>query len=131
MKLRKNKNKKLIKLATKFQPWDYIFSTRMERAMLIRVLEYYQNKESDYCSEQIRDIKLALKLLDIFDCEDISCKYSNGNWEYTKYVNTRNSERFLVRETLESPLFKDILRAKKAWYLYNKLRFYKMETWWD
>ena len=71
MKLRKNKNKKLIKLASKFQPWDYIFNTRMERAMLIRVLEYYQNKESDYCSEQIRDIKLALKLLDIFDCEDL------------------------------------------------------------
>lgn len=34
MKLRKNKNKKLIKSAMEFQPWDFGFNLEIEREML-------------------------------------------------------------------------------------------------
>ena len=43
MKLRKNKNKKLIKSAMKFQPWDFGFNLEIEREMLNRMYEFYSS----------------------------------------------------------------------------------------
>ncbi len=40
MKLRKNKNKKLIKSAMKFQPWDFGFNLEIESEMLNRMYEF-------------------------------------------------------------------------------------------
>ena len=42
MKLRKNKNKKLIKEAMKFYPFDYGFVLSLEKQALIRMYEYFK-----------------------------------------------------------------------------------------
>ena len=137
MKLRKNKNKKLIKLAMKFQPWDFGFNLEIEKEMLNRMYEFYSSdKPVAVGSERVaREVKLAIKLLGIIMEEDSAISWRGlGNpnkWTMVKYVNIKNANRFGISFELNSPILKDYLRKTKAWYLYNKLRLYKMQTWWE
>lgn len=61
----------------------------------------------------------------------------DSKWILPVYVNTANSKRFtpIEKEKFEDPktgpLMKEHLREEKAWYLYHKLRIYKMRSWWD
>lgn len=101
-------------------------------------------------------MNMALKLLDIIEDEggvELIGKgfstepYGNGlyrvvddpdsKWVLSAYVNTNNSKRFtpIEKEKFDDPkvgpLMKSHLREEKAWYLYHKLRTYKMRSWWD
>lgn len=137
MKLRKNKNKKLIKSAMKFQPWDFGFNLEIEREMLNRMYEFYSSdKPVAVESERVaREVKLAIKLLGIIMEEDSAVSWGGlGNpnkWTLVKYVNIKNASRFGTFPELEEPIMRAYLRQTKAWYLYNKLRLYRMHTWWD
>ena len=77
--------------------------------------------------------------------------YGEGKWcfnkEKVKYVrfhikvNTRNSKRFFPLADFNNPIAlqhshiedsaKISLRRQKALYLYNKIRAYRMQSWWD
>lgn len=150
MKKRKNKNKKLLKLVSKFQPWDWSFMIAIEKQMLKQMQEYHEHAEIIVDSPKIaRQIKWALKLLDIAD-ETISAWHCSGDlyvdnngcvgrnpnyktWIDT-YVNTKNWKRFWPLSkspNFEIPHNQDHLRQQKAWYIYNKIRFYYLQTWWD
>ena len=135
MKLRKSK--KLVKLAEKFQPWDFGFNLEIEREMLNRMYEFYSSdKPVAVGSERVaREVKLAIKLLGIIMEEDSAVSWTEiGNihgWKLNKYVNVRNASRFWHFLELEEPTIRDYLRQMKAWYLYNKLRLYRMRTWWE
>lgn len=137
MKLRKNKNKKLIKSAMKFQPWDFGFNLEIEREIMNRMYEFYSStKPVTVGLERVaREVNLASKLLGIIMEEDSAISWTKVNdihrWKLNKYVNTRNVNRFGILFKLESPIIKNYLRKTKAWYLYNKLRLYRMQTWWD
>lgn len=126
-------NYKLIKLAYKFQPWDYSFMFNIEREMLNKMLSFYMSKERHTvgAEEIVKDLKLALRLLVIiFDEEDIKWFEKDFNLPY--YVNTRNAKRFISQDREKwDPYYKYDLRYRKAWYLYNKLRYYKALSWWD
>lgn len=125
-------NYKLIKLAYKFQPWDYAFMFNIEREMLKKMLSFYMSEEVHTGSEEIvKDLKLALRLLVIiFDEEDIEWYKDGFNLPY--YVNTRNAKRFISQDREKWDKFYEYdLRYRKAWYLYNKLRYYKALSWWD
>lgn len=136
MKLRKNKNKKLIKEAMKFHPFDYGFVLSLEKQALIRMYEYFKVSRIAEGNEVIeKNLKLALRLLDIV--LEIDSSYSNdfGKGGYVdRYINTYNWRRFLpkaINFDWNLPVIKDYLRREKAWYLYNKLRFERMRNWWD
>ncbi len=134
MKLRKNENKKLIKEAMKFCPFDYGFVLSLEKQALIRMYEYFKVSRIAEGNEVIeKDLKLALKLLDIILEIDSSYHHDlNTDGYIDRYINIRNWRRFLPKSTnLNLPIIKDYLRIEKAWYLYNKLRFERMRTWWD
>ena len=137
MKLRKTKNKKLIKLSSKFQPWDFGFNLEIEREMLNRMYEFYSsNKPVAIGSERVaREVKLAIKLLGIIMEEDSAVSWTEianiYGWKLNKYVNIRNASRFGISLKLRESTMRDYLRQAKAWYLYNKLRLYRMQTWWD
>ena len=82
MKLRKSKNKKLIKSAMKFQPWDFGFNLEIEREMLNRMYEFYSSdKPVAVGSERVaREVKLAIKLLGIIMEEDSAVSWGGlGN----------------------------------------------------
>ena len=151
MKIRKNKNKKLLKLSNKFEPWDWGFMIALEKQMLKQMQEYHETAQIITDSPKIaRQIKWALKLLDIADGTNSAWHYSgdlyidvddNGcicrNPDYKTwidtYVNTKNWKRFypIKHPNFNNPHNQDYLRQQKAWYIYNKLRFYYLQTWWD
>lgn len=134
MKLRKNKNKKLIKEAMKFYPFDYGFVLSLEKQALIRMYEYFKVSRIAEGNEVVeKDLKLALKLLDIV-LEIDSVYNSRAEGFVYRHINIKNWKRFCpkaVHINLDSLIFKDYLRREKAWYLYNKLRFERMRTWYD
>lgn len=47
------------------------------------------------------------------------------------YVNTRNAKRFVEYKGSTDALYQDNLRIQKAWYLYNKIKYYYLFSWWD
>ncbi len=64
--------------------------------------------------------------------------------QFPKYVNIRNGIRFkptavcsnnisvsVYEQKLHEENYKDSLRQAKAWHLYNVVREYKMQGWWD
>lgn len=135
MKKRKSKNKKLLKLAGEFLPFDYGFCLEIEKEMLNRMLQFFSSDEPMVGdSKQIaREIKLAINLLEIIT-EENSAIILVGSEEYIldKYVNVRNASRFYkFQDDYSNPIVQDQVRIAKAWYLYNKLRLHKMQTWWD
>lgn len=134
MKLRKCKYKNVVKAALNFRPWDYGFLLDIEREALIRLKEGMKNHVGS--ERDAERIQLAVNLLAIIN-ED------NTQYDYIKdkmlvYVNKKNFKRFLTKQEYSisesfqnSEVFKCYLRQQKAWYLYHKLRFYFMQTWWD
>ena len=66
-------------------------------------------------------MQLAVRLLDIARDEDL---------DFKGYVNTKNINRFISIDKYDIDIL-PTLRIEKAWYLYNKLRYYYMKEWWD
>lgn len=138
MKLRNSKNKEIVKLATKYQPWDYGFNIDIEKAMLKKMYLFFSSdKPRSVGSERVaKEINLALKLLDIILEKDDACafnvkeSYLDSEYYLVKYINSRNFYRFIKYEP-KNPLLLNELRKEKAWFLYNKLRLYRMLSWWD
>ena len=132
MKLRKNKNKRLIKEAMRFYPFDYGFVLSLEKQALIKMYEYFKVSRIAEGNEVVeKNLKLALRLLDII--LEIDSSY-NSEGLVDRHINIKNCKRFWPEAAnldLSKPILQDNLRREKAWYLYNKLRFERMRTWWD
>lgn len=109
----------------------------------------------------VRDLELCLKLIDIILEKDIYykswldnnytqywsdksflCKPKDRNYiPFSVYVNINNSKRFFPQADFNCDSIKQhprlmdgakiSLREKKALFLYNKIRAYRMECWWD
>lgn len=92
-------------------------------------------KSSMSWKDDDRRMKLALKLLNIALEQDNFLLFNNSGYKLNVYVNTKNYSRFIKYsenfKNIDSDLFKDTLRVEKAWYLYNKLRYYWLKSWWD
>ena len=137
MKLRKSKNKKLIKKAQNFMPYDYGYLMSLEKQALVRMYHYFRVSKIAVGNDIVaRDIMICLKLLDIIDGTDSAYHCHTGDHVgfVDKYINTRNWQRFYPSKCnldFSKPIMKDDLREEKAWNLYNKMRYYKMKEWWD
>lgn len=119
MKLRKRKNKKLIKEAIKFCPFDYGFVLSLEKQALIKMYEYFKVSRIAEGNEIIeKNLKLALKLLDIILEIDSAYCYDFRSKEFVdRYINIKNWKRFCpkaIKFNWESPIIKDYLRKEKA-----------------
>lgn len=134
--MKKPKKRKLIQAALSFEDWDYGFNLRVEQEMYKSMYRFYSGNKaikpvSSHYAEVARDLKLAINLLDII--ADETSIYKDGILYC--YINTKNANRFVKYKIPEDKSYKELLlcdlRKQKAFYLYNKLRLYKMETWWD
>lgn len=120
----------------KFYPFDYGFVLSLEKQALIRMYEYFKVSRITEGNEVVeKNLKLALKLLDIVLEIDSAYKYDFMFEGFVdRYINIKNWKRFCPKDTSldwNTPILKDYLRREKAWYLYNKLRFERMRTWWN
>lgn len=135
------------------KPWDWYYLLDLERHK-IREMMNYINKTQRFVGWEIvvRDMRTCIKLIDIVLEEDIPYKtWLHQNYSYPfkdfehfketpfpRYVNVKNADRFLKpKNYLIDPneLIYQILiteyRRVKALALYNKIRTYKLFTWWD
>lgn len=153
MKKRKNKNKQLLRLAGKFEPFEFGYLLKIEKQALKQMQKYFQTADISVNDEKIaRQLKWAIKLLNIADETESAWKCSgdlfidnngvvgrNPNYKswITTYVNTHNWKRFIPNHNnLKEPDWtnvhmQDHLRQEKAWYIYNRLRYLYGFRWWN
>lgn len=111
----RSKLNKWIKLLSNDRDWDFIDMFYIEELKLQYMYQCFQEIENKRIS---RDLRICLRLLHILQDKDNSCNY----------VNIRNYKRF----TSYKPVFGlEEYRQLKALYLYNKIRTYKIWSWWD
>ena len=127
--------------------FDYDYMIDLEYIKIEQMLYGYTHNKtySEGSDFVIRDLKLALKLLDIHNNNPtLGVRYEgketieNSRVYCKKYVNTKNFKRFLPKlyESLKDKnnipsTFIVALYEEKAWNCYCKLREYRMRTWWD
>lgn len=141
------------------KPWDYGFLLKLEQYKIREMIAYF--KKHHHLSNWefvVRDMQICDRLISIVLEEDkdyrgwLDANYGEGKWCYSKRnnfnyvrfhikVNTKNSKRFFPLANfndpivLQNPHLKDSakisLRQQKALYLYNKIRAYRMQHWWD
>ena len=130
------------------KPWDYGYLLKLEQYKIREMWKYFQKSQlTEGWELQVRDLKLCDKLISIVLEED---KYYRS-WldkcygsipakdvKFPVHINTRNQGRFMMDVNLEAHFspkvyesLKSCLRQQKALYLYNKIRAYRMEYWWD
>lgn len=130
------------------QPWDYGYLLKLEQYKIREMCKYFQKSQLTVGWElQVRDLKLCDKLIDIILEKDIyyqswldNCYGSipHKQLPFPVYVNSRNYKRFMPtvsnfkEDNIHLQASMNIsLRQKKALYLYNKIRAFRMEHWWD
>ena len=133
--------------------WDYAFLLQIEQRKLKEMAAYFKKHKRTVGWEfQVRDCELCVKLLDIVAERDSDYKaWLNANYggknilelqmreqiPFHKYINTRNASRFMTHfhEAQSNPYISESLkvelRRQKAFYLYQKIRLYRMQTWWN
>lgn len=145
----------LIRTVLEGAPWDWTYLLQLERAKFKEMAVYFeQSKVSSDWEFQVRDCKLCIKLIDIIlEQDEPFTQWLESNYGIYKnksvsadeifrvpisvHVNTRNVARFVKNpDTYESDphasnLFKVDLRQIKAFYLYQKIRLYKLQNLWD
>lgn len=134
------------------KPWNWSYLLDLERHK-IREMMNYINKTQRFVGWEIvvRDMRTSIKLIDIVLEEDAPYKswihQSYGQpvkdfefleeAKFPKYINLRNRHRFLHKDFLNGNhpnIFNSLLaeyRKIKALALYNKIRTYKLFSWWD
>lgn len=135
-----------------FIEWDYTSILLAERAVIERMLKTYKNTD-EMPKYTLDRLQLALNLLDIIlGNKEITERIKNEDefkWDFSSDfrnlynykllipVNIKNAKRFIDNiefDTLQKhqgdALFVEDYYIKKAFYIYNKLRFYNMQSWW-
>ena len=132
------------------KPWDFGYLLKLEQYKIREMCKYFKKSQLTVGWElQVRDLTICDKLISIVLEEDkeylswLRANYGSLNKDrdtnFSAYVNVRNYKRFLplanLTEINQRPFlvehFKISLRQQKALYLYNKIRAYRMERWWD
>ena len=135
------------------KPWDYGYLLKLEQYKIREMCKYFQKSQLTVGWElQVRDLTICDKLIDIILEEDkqykswldsnynISAKdrWQNKGLKFPLYVNIKNYKRFLPQVVYSNDMvpflvenFKISLRQQKALHLYNLIRTYHMQRWWD
>lgn len=120
--------------------FDALGMLEVERHQLKRTLasieKYHYHEDSEY---NISWIKIALRILDRVLDESSYMEYNVKEHKYVRklYVNIKNYKRFIPGLSEEDarrmdPDFLSVcLYRKKLWYVYNKIRYHYLHSWWE
>lgn len=130
--------------------WDYAYLLELEQYKFKRMAKYFAKSQLTVgWEDQVKTCNLLISLLDIILEKDapynhwLHESYGKINLEtgkhdikkFPRYINVKNVKRFIPNYEEEDSSIKEssksYLRQHKAWYLYNKLRYYKMMKLWD
>ena len=132
-KIIKRRWKEYRNLVSKIDDWDYTSILEVERLQMLRVarqIEIDPIKHENW-EEDVKWIRLAVKILDTL-LNDTYWEGEKGKCHLIPYVNTKNYKRFIDvnEEFINTEVYKMLLYEEKLWWLYNKIRLYKMRSWW-
>lgn len=130
------------------KPWDSGYLLKLEQYKIREMCKYFKKSQLTVGWElQVRDLTICDKLISIVLEEDKQYKgwldACYGGAKRTQilfpvYINTKNYKRFMpmVEDFYQDSLVLHngmliSLRQQKALYLYNKIRAYRMQHWWD
>ena len=132
------------------KPWDWYYLIHLEQVKLKEMSDYLEKEDRFIGVEKVvKDMRICIKLIDIICEKDESYKswlhkqfkdpFKNYNEiPFPKYINVKNANRFLKPvnfiEDSNKPLYQTLLseyRKIKALTLYNKIRTYKLFSWWS
>lgn len=129
------------------KPWDYGYLLKLEQYKIREMRDYIQKYHTHLRWEnQVREMTICIKLIDIILEEDIyykswlhNCYVSipHKDLPFPVYINVRNYKRFIPTLDIQKcnksllPHLHSNIRKEKAMYLYNKIRAYRMQSWWD
>lgn len=105
--------------------YDWAFMLYIEKEKLSQCIKFYTIYGCHVNNDRIISrMQLAIRLLDIVIDDDVF---------FEGYINPKNIDRFFPKDALSIYEINILpsLRIQKAWYLYNKLRYYYMKEWWD
>lgn len=134
------------------EDWDFAYLLELEQYKFKRMAKYFAKSQLTIGWEkQVETCNLLVKLLDIVLEKDAlynhwlhesygKINHETGKFDirkFPRYINIHNAKRFfpsMEDKEYDSPIFESLkahLRQQKAWYLYNKLRYYRMQELWD
>ena len=129
------------------QPWDYGFLLEIEQHKIREMAAYFKKSQlTEGWELQVRDLELCDRLIDIILEKDRYYKswlhncydsLPHKHLSFTPYVNDRNYKRFIPTADISNmkdcllPHWHVNLRQKKALFLYNKIRAFRIHSWWD
>lgn len=132
-KIIKRRWKEYRNLVSKIDDWDYTSILEVERLQMLRVAKQIEIDpiKHDHWEEDVKWIRLAVKILDTL-LNDTYWEGEKGGCRLIPYVNTKNYKRFIDvnEEFINTEVYKMLLYEEKLWWLYNKIRLYKMRSWW-
>lgn len=130
--------------------WDFAYLLELEQYKFKRMAKYFAKSQLVVgWEDQVKTCNLLISLLDIILEKDapynhwLHKSYGKINPEtgkhdikkFSRHINVKNVKRFIPKYKEEDSTIKEsskiYLRQRKAWYLYNKLRYYKMMELWD
>lgn len=137
-----------MKYGWKDHDWDFSYLLDLEYKKLVWMRDYFQKSEiSPTNIERAHELDIVIKLMDIVrerdsadELNDYSAPIGRGSFRQTKYVNTKNAQRFIKStdvldqindNTSIGVIFRNMLRVEKAWYLLNRAREMWLRNWWD
>lgn len=117
--------------------WDWGYLIKLEYYKLKEMADGFERRKFvEGWEDIVKEIRLCLRLIKVISEEDRAYDINTG--KLNKYVNVKNCSRFLnkweisvLKKRPDNHILLDNLRIKKAFYLYNKIRTYKMMSWWD
>ena len=140
------------------KPWDFGYLLKLEQYKIREMIAYFKKHHHlSNWESVVREMQICDRLISIVLEEDkdyrgwLDANYEESGWCYNKEkikyvrfhikVNTKNSKRFFPLANFNNPIMlqhphledssKISLRQRKALYLYNKIRSYCMQHWWD
>jgi hypothetical protein len=125
----------------KDEEYDYWYILSLLKFKLSRTLKYFETSEITHTTFVIRDLKLAIKLIDIINNESECDSYVNiSNIEsykpkhYLIELIQKNKENEILKSVNDNRIeiiIKDCVYIQKANYILWNLFRNRLETWWD
>ena len=131
-KAKRLKEYRKLLMSNKCFDWDFTSILYVERLQMLRVAKAIQREDirHENWERDVRWIKLAVKILDVYLTDSWWDLDENGEMTVPK-VNIKNFKRFCPSwDTVDDRLKRQALYEEKLWYLYNKIRLYKLRRWW-
>lgn len=120
------------KVIWNYRNFDYGYLLEIEKRAMIRMKKYYETCNITYSdTDTAKDLDLCINILNEMEkCTDYWYAEEREGHKPIKKINMKNSP-YHDKELANKRVFQYDWYEHKCWKLYNLIRAYKMQTWWN